>query len=220
MTRSDSSASQAHHLRGRASTSSARSALPTETTVRQFCASDGQSQWTHGDSPGRSWNGAMVWRPHAAQSACGLRRQTGYFKRRGRDLNPRGACTPNGFRDFRKYRDLQDVYSSCATLCASERFSCVEHIQFPLFFRAPVEEVRYGPPDDGTGCSALSALLPARNGTTDEAGDQSPMLSSSSSAATRLDRPPTGLPLRFRRRSEPWRKRVALTKREVERADA
>jgi hypothetical protein len=52
-----------------------------------------------------------------------LTRRTACFERRGRDLNPRGACTPNGFRDRYEYANLQGFLCSCASSCASQQRS-------------------------------------------------------------------------------------------------
>ena len=56
--------------------------------------------------------------PPSQMLGCAVNR---LFKRRGRDLNPRGACTPNGFRDSDEYADLQVFLCSCASWCASEQ---------------------------------------------------------------------------------------------------
>jgi hypothetical protein len=60
---------------------------------------------------GRFWTGQDGFKtarsPVEAATCSGNR----LFKRRGRDLNPRGACTPNGFRDRYKSLCLQVFFS-------------------------------------------------------------------------------------------------------------
>ena len=48
-----------------------------------------------------------------------LTRKPAWGKRRGRDLNPRDACTPNGFRDRLETGDVQGVFGRCASSFAS-----------------------------------------------------------------------------------------------------
>jgi hypothetical protein len=46
-------------------------------------------------------------------------RNSAWLPRRGRDLNPRGACTPNGFRDGCEVRDFQVILCWFASAFAS-----------------------------------------------------------------------------------------------------
>jgi hypothetical protein len=95
--------------------------LSTRTTVRQSCAREALNQWTTEDAHGRPWTdrcGLKTARSPIEAASCPGNRS---FKRRGRDLNPRGACTPNGFRDQHEYADLQVFLCSCASLCACQQ---------------------------------------------------------------------------------------------------
>jgi hypothetical protein len=57
------------------------------------------------------------------RSANGFAPKPAWFGRRGRDLNPRTACTLGGFRDRLETGDLQGLLSRCASKFASARDS-------------------------------------------------------------------------------------------------
>ena len=94
-------------------------ALSNQTTVRQLCATDAVNQRTPEDACGRPWIGRCGSKTARLPTGAAPSQGSRSFKRRGRDLNPRETCAPNGFRDRCESANLQDFFRSCASMCAS-----------------------------------------------------------------------------------------------------